>query len=373
LGGFTLNNVKGQSFVKNSLKKLIESGKIPHAFLFCGPSGVGKEFMAFEFAKMICRSELSPEISEKAAAGISNLNEPYVKYIMPLPRGKNEGDDSAPLDKLSAEEIKSVNEELSKKIINPYYKISIPKANTVKINSIRDIKKFISLNYDDLKYRFIIISNAELMNETSQNALLKSLEEPPEGVIFILVISNTAKIRETILSRCWRINFSPLQNSEVAGVLTEYFKIDDKIAAEVSGFSNGSVTEALNLIDHDFGFLLEKTILFLRYSLGKKYHSAVKELNMVNDIAGSQSIKLLIKMIIYWFNDFERLRGGEHEGFYFAAHSETFKRFYQRYPNIRTENLVYNLEYLSSLIEQNINLNIINANIIFELSCLVSE
>jgi len=368
-----LDKVIGQSFVKNSLASLINSGKIPHAFLFSGPSGVGKEFMAVEFAKKICEKFFPPENSEKVKNAISNFNEPFIKYIFPLPRGKNETDDSSPLDKLSAEEIKTINEEVSKKIANPYYRIQIPKANTIKINSIRDIKKFISLNFDDLIYRFIIINDCDLMNETSQNALLKSLEEPPEGVIFILITSNISRIRETILSRCWRINFPPLAAGEIEEILVSYFKEDRKYAHTVANFAGGSLTEALNLIEHDFNELLEKTILFLRYSLGKKYHSAVKEINSINEIAGSQSIKLLIKLIIYWFNDFEKLRSGEAENYYFSEQSETFKKFYQRYPKLKVNDLIKNLEYFTNLMDQNINLNIIMVNIIFELSNLVSE
>lgn len=334
---------------------------------------MGKEFTAVEFAKKICEKYFAPESVEKVTAAISNLNEPYIKYIMPLPRGKNENDDSSPLEKLSAEEIKTINDEIAKKIANPYYRIKIPKANTIKINSIRDIKKFISLNFDDIAYRFIIINDADLLNETSQNALLKSLEEPPEGVIFILITSNISKIRETILSRCWRINFPPLAASDIEEILVKYFNEEKKYANVVANFANGSLTEALNLIDHDFNELLEKTILFLRYSLGKKYHSAVKEINSINEIAGAQSIKLLIKLIIYWFNDFEKLRSGEENSFYFSGQSDTFRKFYQRYPKLQTTGLINNLEYLALLMDQNINLNIININIIFELSSLVSE
>ena len=329
--------------------------------------------MAIEFAKKICESCMPAENADRVKHALANLNEPYIKYIMPLPRGKNETDDSGPLEKLSAEEIKTINEEIAKKVANPYYKIQIPKANTIKINSIRDIKKFISLNFDDIAYRFIIINDAELMNETSQNALLKSLEEPPEGVIFILITSQISRIRETILSRCWRINFPPLSISEVEEILISRFNEDKNYARIVANFSNGSLTEALNLIDHDFNNLLEKTILFLRYSLGKKYHSAFKEVTAINEIAGAQSIKLLIKLIIYWFNDFEKLRCGEKGNFYFNNYQDTFNRFYQRYPGIKTTGLITNLELLSNLMEQNINLNIIIINIIFELSSLVSE
>jgi len=366
-----MENVTGQISVKEQLQNLINSGKIPHALLFSGPSGVGKDCMALVFAKQVNKKILPADKYEKIAKAISCFNEPYLKLIFPLPRGKNENEESSPLEKLSADEIQLINEEVRKKTENPYYKISIPKANNIKINSIREIKKFISLNYDDVAYRFIIITDADLMNDTSQNALLKSLEEPPEGVVFILTTSNVVRLRETILSRCWRINFPPLSNEEVAEVLVSRFNEDKNYAKSVSAFSNGSVTEALELIEHDFKQLLEKTILFLRYSLGKKYHSALKEINAINDIAGVHSLKLVIKLIIYWFNDFEKLRCSQKEDYYFTEYQETFKRFYNRYPKIQTMQLINNLENIAVLTDQNVNLNTIILNILFELSGII--
>ncbi len=366
-----MEKVTGQIAVKNSLLSLINSGKIPHAFLFSGTVGVGKEFMAIEFAKKVCEKFSSPEELNKTIHAISNFNEPYLKFIFPLPRGKNESEDSGPLEKLSNDEIQTVKDELAKKIVNPYYKLKIPKANNIKVSSIREIKKFTALNYDDIPYRFIVITDAEMMNEPSQNALLKSLEEPPAGVIFILITSNLSRIRETILSRCWHMHFSPLANSDVAKILEEHFECDANLANMVANFSNGSVHEALRLIEHDFTELLNKTVLFLRYSLGRKYHSALKEINSLNDINGIQSIKLLIRLIIYWFNDFEKLRRGYENDFYFTEQYETFSKFYKRYPNIKTTELITNLEKLSELSEQNLNLNIIIINIVFELSNII--
>ena len=137
---------------------------------------------------------------------------------MPLPRGKSETDQNDPYEKLSDDEIELINSEFQKKSKNLFYKIQIPRANFIKISSIRDIKKFLSLNYDDVKYRVILVSQAHLMNEESQNALLKNLEEPPDGVIFILCTPYPEKLRETIRSRCWKINFQPLENETIAKI-----------------------------------------------------------------------------------------------------------------------------------------------------------
>jgi DNA polymerase III subunit delta' len=174
-----LDKIPGQERVKQILNNFFQSKSIPHAFLFTGIDGVGKDNTAIQFAKALATNENSKE-SEKAVRLIEQLQEPYVKLIFPLPRGKNETDTSSPTEKLTQDEIELVREQIDIKSGNPFHKISIPKANTIKINSIRDIKKFLSMDYDEIGYRFVIISDAHLMNEEAQNALLKSLEEPPE-------------------------------------------------------------------------------------------------------------------------------------------------------------------------------------------------
>ncbi len=133
----------------------------------------GRIFIAVKFAQELNLSSGKSNDREKLAKQISQLSEPYIKYVFPLPRGKNEIDESSPTEKLSSQEIEIVQGELRKKIANPYHKIIIPKANAIKINSIRDIKRFLSLDFSELSYRVIIISDAHLMNEPAQNALLK--------------------------------------------------------------------------------------------------------------------------------------------------------------------------------------------------------
>ena len=163
------SGIYGQASVKETLTQLVNTSRIPHAFLFQGPDGVGKYFTALRYAQIINLTDPSATIYNH----ISNLQEPYIKYIIPLPRGKNETESSGPIEKLSNDEIQELKSELEQKIKNPYYKITLNRANIIKISSIREISKFLSLSYSDVKYRCIIISDAHLMNEESQNASIK--------------------------------------------------------------------------------------------------------------------------------------------------------------------------------------------------------
>jgi len=365
------NGVYGQEPAKEILSQLIISSRIPHAFVFIGTDGVGKYILSLRFAQLLNSYNL-PEKSSFINNQIASLIEPFIKYVIPLPRGKNETDSSGPVEKFNPDEIQELKSELEKKIKNPYYKISLSRANIIKISSIREIGKFLSLNYSDVKYRFILISDAHLMNEESQNALLKNLEEPPEGVIFILLTPYPDLLRETIRSRCWAINLQPLKNEHIHKVLTEYFDIPEKIATDASPFSDGSVTKAIELIENDFENLKEKTISFMRYSLGGKFNSAFNELNPYLSENDAGSIKLLIKMIISWMNDILKHRISIND-FYFNSHKETIIKFNSKFPDVELNEVIQKLDYLSSTIRNNINLNVICLNLVLELASLTKR
>ena len=365
------SGIQGQASAKEILTQLVNTSRIPHAFLFHGPEGTGKYYTAIRYAQIINTNNLTDQ-SVAIHNHISNLQEPYIKFIIPLPRGKNETESSGPIEKLNPEDILELKSELQEKIKNPYYKISLNKANIIKINSIREINKFLSLSYSDVKYRCILISDAHLMNEESQNALLKNLEEPPAGVIFILLTPYSNLLRETIRSRCWMINFQPLDNQNIKKILSDYFNVLESVAEEVATFSDGSVTRAFELINNDFKSLKEKTISVMRFSFGGKFHSALNEFGSYLSENDSDSIKLLIKMIISWLNDIQKHKFKLNK-YFFDDHLDTLDKFNSKFPDVELNDIIVKLDYLSSIIKNNINLNLIALNIVYELASLTKR
>lgn len=363
------NNLLVQNNAAGILGKIIASGKIPHAFLFCGHEGYGKEYLARAFAIELTK-KYSPANSENIITHINKLNEPYVKYIFPLPRGKNETDSVGPYEKLLPDDIELIKTEVGKKSVNPFYKIFVPKAKNIKINSIREIRKFLSTNYQDVRFRFVIISEAHLMNEEAQNSLLKNLEEPPEGVIFILCTSSPEQLRKTIHSRCWTLNLEPLTHNQLRTVLTEYFGISIDSADLVIPFANGSVTNAIELIDNDFKELRELTIRILRNSFGKKFYTAFSEFDDIMQNKDEIRFKLIIRMIITWLNDLYRFRSG-YENHFFNEHLITLQKFNTKYPQMQLNDVTYKIDNLNNVLKNNINLNLAIACIITELSAII--
>ncbi len=366
-----LDEIPGQQRVKTILNGFLQSKKIPHALLFSGIDGTGKDFTAFKFAQSVAcqKDNLS---SEKIIKRIEQLSEPYIKYIIPLPRGKGESDSTSPTEKLTPDEIDLIKEQLAIKIKNPFHKIVLPKANNIKISSIRNIKKYLSLDYSEFAQRFIVISDSHLMNEEAQNALLKNLEEPPENVIFILCTSQVSKLRRTITSRCWRINFDPLSEQEISEILKKYFHFDEKIIQAVTPFSGGSIQTALQLIKMDVIKLKEKTISILRYSFGRKFNSAFEELDSVLGDQANQNFPIVIKMIITWLNDLLKHRYNLKE-FFFDDYRETLEKFNSKFPDADLNDISAKLDRLVSLTRNNINPSLLSANLIFELASVTSK
>ncbi len=368
-----LNEVKGQEQSKKIIRSILNTSKIPHAFLFTGKEGIGKFHFAIKMLQTINSQNSSDKEKDlRNQKLILRYAEPLVKLIFALPRGKNENDSSSPFEKLSQDEIQLITSELETKIINPYHKIVIPKANDIKISSVRDINRFLSFSYDDVKFRSVIIIDAHLMNEPSQNALLKNLEEPPDGVLFILITPYPEQLRETIRSRCWQINFQTLEAGEISEILNIYYSVEKKLSEKIAAFSNGSIENALTLLDYDIDKLLEQTISFLRFSLGGRFDEALITGNWFISQEKSDMLKILISLILTWLSDVVRSRKGDNNIF-FNEYSDTIKKFNSRFQNISLSEIMFVLDQLSSEIDRNVNQNIILLKMVYELAFLISR
>lgn len=356
----------GQEEALKSLYNIYTSGRIPHAFLFSGNEGIGKYFSAIHFTQLLNSTSRNPNTSIK----IQKLQEPYLKLIFPLPRGKNETGDEGPLDKFDENQIAEVYSEIAAKSINPYHQIQITKATSIKISSIREIKKFLSLNYSELIYRVIIILDAHLMNEESQNSLLKSLEEPPEGTIFIIITHKKEFLLPTIISRCSEVKFSPLSKNDVTTILLEYFNLEKNHAEILSNFADGSVTKALKLAKYQIDSLEDDIINIISNSSMNKYDSAKLLLENFKEIYGDDSFDLVLDLINKFLIDSLKLRVNKNSHVYFNNRKERIIKFNSVMKNAQTETVINSIEKLRTSLRYNINLNLFLTNIILELSVL---
>ena len=185
--------IKGQNFAKKYLTNSIKSNMVSHAYMFEGPNGIGKNTMARELAAILLEME-------------NLFNSP--DYI----------------------EIK-------------------PDGNSIKIAQIRKLQSDILVK-PYKSYKIYVIDEAQKMTVEAQNALLKTLEEPPKYAIIILITDNKESLLDTIKSRCEIIKFTPIPMQEVASYLTMN-GIDSKRASLLANFSRGSMKKAIELSESD--------------------------------------------------------------------------------------------------------------------------
>jgi DNA polymerase-3 subunit delta' len=358
-------SVPGQRKALQHLFQLYKTKRVPHALLFTGLRGIGKHFAAVEFTKLLnTTDESSNEVINKK---ISKLLVPYIKLIHPLPRGKGEKNDSNPYEKLTTDQIENIRTEINKKTVNPFYQLQIDRAFNIKINSINEIRRYVSFNYDESNLGIILLLDAHLMNYESQNALLKTLEEPPQGFVFILITDQKSLLLPTVISRCWEIEFAPLPNQVLMKILIDKFNVTENQAELLSNFAQGSIANASELMDLDLENLLDKVITILRYSLAQRYFTALSSFQQVINDYGNTYFLLTLKLILHWLRDVQASKI-QTENVYFNKHMDTLIKFNNRFRDVDIHDIFLKIDTLLLNTKKQVSLNLILLNTIFELS-----
>ena len=251
----------------NRLVRSWSSEKLPHALLFHGPEGSGKEGHALELAALLnCIAITNKEpcgscLSCKKTRSFQHEN---IKLILPLPRGNIKSSDDSIVKAFTNSTLKEYWELLKQKENEPYSPIRLTGANTILINSIRDLKHDLALSTVNNEWRIILIFQAEKLcipSPEAAHSLLKVLEEPPEKTLFILVSSQPGAILDTIHSRCQSVYFPPISVQVLQERLIQT-GADPVQAAVMVRISGGNVRLSQELIENSTD-LMEKLYLLL--------------------------------------------------------------------------------------------------------------
>jgi len=199
------NNILGNKEAKKILENSIKTNKISHSYIFIGQSGVGKFLFSKEFAKaVLCQGKQKPCDKCEACIKFNGENNPDIQIIDEI-------------------EEKSIKTETIKEMVKGVYEKPIASAKKV-----------------------YIIKDSQKMTKEAQNSLLKTLEEPPEYVVIILITENENLLLNTIKSRCSKVKFNPLTNIEITKILKE--KCDfEEVSENILEIAGGSVAHALQI------------------------------------------------------------------------------------------------------------------------------
>jgi len=226
-----LESILGQKQPIRLLTTLLRNDTIPHALLFVGSEGVGKKTTAMAFA-MACNCMA---YEDRHFAGgkktQATADRTTVEHITATSCGCCK----------SCRKIQSGN--------HPDIILVEPSGNIIKISQIRDLCHILAMKPFEAKLRLAIISDAQAMNPSASNALLKVLEEPPERTILILTTIQTYDLFPTIVSRCQSFRFSPISGKTLETLLLEKQRANPEDARIIAAMANGSLSKALSLIN----------------------------------------------------------------------------------------------------------------------------
>ncbi len=214
----TFQDVKGQDHIVQTLKNQIVSDRVGHAYLFCGTRGTGKTSVAKIFSRAVnCEHPINGSPCNECAVCRSILSGSSLNVV------------------------------------------EIDAASNNGVDNIREIREQVEYPPTDGKYRVYIIDEVHMLSPGAFNALLKTLEEPPSYVIFILATTEVHKIPITVLSRCQRYDFKRISVDEIAGNLkrlmdAEKIDTEEKALRFVAKMGDGSMRDSLSLLEQCIAF-----------------------------------------------------------------------------------------------------------------------
>ena len=241
--------ILGQEHLVNHLKTSVDNGRIPHAQLFIGKEGSGALPMALAYAEhILCSTSTQPEIT---AIKCEKLMHPDLHFAFPV--ASTSAVKSKPVSRFFLDEWRDFIKT------NPYGNLFEwlqfigveQKQGNISVNEADEIISALRLKSYEGGFKVMIIWMAENMNMEAANRLLKLIEEPPEKTVFLLVVENDSKLLTTITSRCQKLTFPVLSESDIANGLISQQGTDPSIAQQIAQQSNGNYNKALHLLHND--------------------------------------------------------------------------------------------------------------------------
>ena len=278
----SFDEVVGQNVIVQTLKNSVKNNKLSHAYLFTGPRGTGKTSIAKILAKTINCENLEKSNPCNKCVNCTQINNKQFIDIIEIDAASNNGVD----------EIREINN---------------------KVNLVPSIGK----------YKVYIIDEVHMLTTGAFNALLKTLEEPPSHIIFILATTEPHKIPATILSRCQRFDFKKISQKEMINrikiiIEQEKINIEEEAIKEISILSDGGMRDALSMLDQAIAYTEDKITIndiheingtitnseicsFLTKLVNKNTKEVFQNIDEF-DIKGKDFIKLTEELILFLRN-----------------------------------------------------------------------
>ncbi len=360
-----------QKVVWDYLKKITASSRLGNAYLFYGPSGNGKEYIATKFAQMVNCEQNRGSICGKCPSCKRSeiLQHENINLVFPLPTFKNKS--STSLDEFDKSNIDVITDNIKRKSENPFHKIRIPKANRILIQSIRALRRKLYLKTQNFGRKVVLVFDAHLLNSgqgEAANAFLKILEEPPSNTTIILVTDHMELLLPTILSRCQKINFPKLNNKYL-----EDWCIANKVKKAhiplVIGLSGRDLHKANYLISQHLEKVINSISELVKIIVEKNPEHWRKFIETYSRFSKQNNSDFFFhfNMLKIWFQAANRLSNN----LYHILHSTPLKRdmkiFIKANPNVDFCAITYELEKPGLAIKKNFYMPLVLLNLLIDI------
>ena len=262
------HQIVGHEDIIRHFKSSIETGRVGHAYIICGEEDSGRSSLAFSFAKALqCESgETDPRNECPSCIKADSGNHPdiiLVKHEKPTV--------------LSVDEIRD------------------------QVVSTMDIRPYSG------KYKIYIIDDAQLMNAQAQNALLKTIEEPPEYGVIILITNSLEKLLPTILSRCITLNIKPVKERDVMEYLIAHYDLDEKKARFCVEYAQGNLGKAVMLATNEDYEALVRSVIRLEKEI---YQMEMEDIEDAIQACAKYKLNIgeYLDLMMMWYRDILMLK-----------------------------------------------------------------
>lgn len=322
----TYRTILGHSRVKSLLSGAISRATIPPTLLFAGPHGIGKVLVAGATAAAI--NCLSP------------INDA----------------DGLPLDACGT--CRSCD-RVARGVHVDVIRLEPDDMATIKIDVVRDMLERTGFRPFEGRRRVVIVREADALQPQAQNALLKSLEEPPPGTVFILTSAVPGALLPTVRSRCLRLRFGRLTENEVAALLQRDHELSASAARGLAALADGSIGQALALASADLALLRELGMQLLQHAargtaVAPRLQAAATIVGPPKKERTREEIALILRLLASMLRDIELLKaGGDSRALANAAVAEELETLTRRFAGDRARDAFGAVDRAIAALERN--------------------
>ena len=317
MAGF--GNIIGQEQIKAHLQGALESKKVSHAYIINGEKSSGKEFIARIFAMALqCEQEGTDPCNEcRSCKQALSGNQPDILYV------------------------------------------SHEKPNTISVDDIRvQVNNNVAVKPYSSRYKVYIINEAEKMTPQAQNAILKTLEEPPEYVVILLLVSNVNTLLPTVLSRCVLLNMKPVRDSLMKKYLMEELRVPDCKADVCVAFARGNVGKAKALASsEEFENVKNEALGLLKYVQDMEIPEIVMAIKRIGEYR--LEVNDYLDILAIWYRDvllFKATADVNH--LVFREEIQTIRKVAGRSSYEGIENVIRALDKAKRRLDANVNFDL---------------